>query len=276
MDQTLTSILMDKLTITSCLANNTYTTGRAVADYIGQQLGIKTEFAVDTHWQERERLLDAGQIHLGWICGLLYVRKANQRNPQLELLAAPIMRDPRYRGRPVYFSDIVVRRDSPYSSFSDLKETCWVYNEPGSYSGYYVVCHHLVKVDETLNYFDKVLESGAHSNSLQMVVDGRADVTAIDSTVLDYELTNRPALSRKVRVIETLGPSPIPPWVISLQLPQDLRWQLRDLLLNMHIDHKGRAALASGQLSRFVAVTDNDYQIIRDVSQAALPVAQPR
>jgi phosphonate transport system substrate-binding protein len=267
---------MDKLTITSCLANNTHTSGRAVADYIGQQLGIKTEFAVDTHWQERERLLDTGQIQLGWICGLLYVRKADQRNPQLELLAAPIMRDPRYRGRPIYYSDVVVRQDSPYTSFSDLKGTCWVYNEPGSYSGYYVVCHHLVKADETLNYFDKVLESGAHINSLQMVVDGRADVTAVDSTVLDYELTNRPALSRKVRVIETLGPSPIPPWVISLHLPQDLRIQLRELLLNMHIDKKGQAALASGQLSRFVAAADNDYQIIRDVSQAALPVAQPR
>jgi hypothetical protein len=44
----------------------------------------------------------------------------------------------------------------------------------------------------------------------------------------------------------------------------------------MHIDQQGQAALASGQLSRFVAAADNDYQIIRDVSQAALPVAQPR
>jgi phosphonate transport system substrate-binding protein len=109
-----------------------------------------------------------------------------------------------------------------------------------------------------------------------MVVGGRADVTAIDSTVLEYELTNRPALAHKVRVIETLGPGPIPPWVISLQLPRELRWQLRKLILNMHIDQQGQAALARGQLSRFVAAADNDYQIIRDVSQAALPVAQPR
>jgi phosphonate transport system substrate-binding protein len=134
--------MVDKLIITSCLAVNTHAAGRAVADYIGQQLGIKTEFIVDIPWQERERLLDSGQIHLGWVCGLLYVMKVNQPNPQLELLAAPIMQGPRYRGRPVYYSDIVVRRDSPYTSFSDLKGTCWVYNEPGSYSGYIIVCHH--------------------------------------------------------------------------------------------------------------------------------------
>ena len=45
---------MDKLIITSYLAVNTHVAGRAVADYIGQQLGIKTEFIVDIPWQERE------------------------------------------------------------------------------------------------------------------------------------------------------------------------------------------------------------------------------
>lgn len=266
---------MDKLIITSCLAANTHATSRAVADYLGQRLGIRTEFAVDILWQERERLLDTGQIHLGWICGLLYVLKADQHNAPVELLAAPVMRDPRYRGRPVYYSDVVVRRDSPYTSFADLQGTCWVYNEPGSYSGYYVVCHRLVKLDNSLNYFGSVLESGAHLKSLQMVVDGRADVTAIDSTVLDYEFARRPALARQVRVIETLGPSPIPPWVISLKLPKDMRWRLRQLLLDMHVDPGGRAALASGQLSRFVPATEPGYQMIRDVRQAARPVAQP-
>lgn len=266
---------MDKFIITSCLANNTHETGRAVADYLGQRLGIRTEFVVDIHWQERERLLDTGQIHLGWICGLQYVLKADQHNPYLELLASPVMRDPRYQDRPVYFSDVVVRRDSPYSSFADLQGTRWVYNEPGSYSGYTIVCHRLVELDKSLDYFGEVQESRAHLNSLQMVVDGRADVTAIDSTVLDYEFERWPFLARQVRVIEALGPSPIPPWVISLKAPKELRLRLRELLLNMHADPDGKATLASGQLSRFVPAADADYQMIRDVSRVTRPMAQP-
>ena len=71
-------------------------------------------------WQERERLLDTGRIHLGWICGLLYAWKADQQYPKVELLAAPVMRDPRYRDQAVYYSDIIVHRDSPYFSFDDL------------------------------------------------------------------------------------------------------------------------------------------------------------
>ncbi|UCG25038.1 MAG: PhnD/SsuA/transferrin family substrate-binding protein [Chloroflexota bacterium] len=265
---------MDTLVVTSCLAANTHVAGQAVTDYIGRELGIKAEFVVDIHWQERKRLLDSGQIQLGWICGLLYAMKAEQHDPQLELLAAPVMRDPRYQGQPVYYSDVIVQRDSPFNSFDDLKGVCWVYNEPGSYSGYTVVCHHLVKRDESLDYFGEVLESGAHLHSLQMLIDGRADVAAIDSTILDYEMQRRPALARKLRVIETLGPSPVPPWVISLKLPQELRRRLRELLLAMHTDPKGQAVLASGELSRFVSASDDGYQILRDVAKKARPVAQ--
>jgi phosphonate transport system substrate-binding protein len=264
---------MDKLVVTSCLAVNTHDDGQTVTDYIGQKLGIKAEFVVDIHWQERKRLLDCGQIQLGWICGLLYAMKADQHDPQIELLAAPVMRDPRYQGQPVYYSDVIVQRDSPFNSFDDLKGVCWVYNETGSYSGYYVVCHHLLERDESLNYFGKVLESGTHLNSLQMLIDGRADVTAIDSTVLDYEMRRRPFLARKLRVIETIGPSPVPPWVVSLQLPQELRHRLRELLLAMHIDPEGRALLAHGELSCFVPATDIGYQSIRDVAREARPVA---
>lgn len=260
---------MDKLVVTSCLAANTYAAGRAVTEYIGRRLDILTEFVVDVHWQERERLFDRGQIQLGWICGLLYVRKVERPDPHLALLVAPVMRHPRYRGRPVYHSDVLVRNDSPFHSFDDLKGARWVYNEPGSYSGYTVVCHHLVKRGESLDYFGKVLESGSHLDSLQLVLDGRADVTALDSTLLDYALRRWPGLARRLRVIESLGPGPIPPWVVSLALPQDLRRLMGELLRTMHLDPEGRRALNQGDLSRFVDATDGDYQAIRDVAREA-------
>jgi ABC-type phosphate/phosphonate transport system substrate-binding protein len=47
----------------------------------------------------------------------------------VELLAAPVMAGTRYAGRPVYFSDIVVHRDSAARSFADLRGARWAYNE---------------------------------------------------------------------------------------------------------------------------------------------------
>ena len=207
------------LRLTSCQAENTEFIGRAVARYVGERLGIATEFVDDIPWQERERRFDEGAIHAGWICGLPYVLKADCPRPGLELLAAPEMAAARYARRPVYFSDIVVRRDHPARSFSDLRGSRWGYNEPRSHSGYEVVRCQLAQLGEPTAFFGKTVETGAHQATLRMIVEGKVDASAIDSTVLETEFQRRPVLRRYLRVIESWGPSPAPPWVVTRRLP---------------------------------------------------------
>lgn len=74
-----------------------------VSAYLGEQLGITAVFPQTIPWQERERLFNAGEIQVGWICGLPYVWKADSGQPPVDLLAAPIMVAPRYQNHPVYF-----------------------------------------------------------------------------------------------------------------------------------------------------------------------------
>jgi phosphonate transport system substrate-binding protein len=260
---------MESLRITSLMAENADFIGRAIARYMAERLDIPTEFVDDIPWQERERLLDAGQIHVAWICGLPYVRKADQSDPPIELLAAPVMQGARYENRPVYFSDVVVHRDSRFQTFADLRGASWAYNEPGSHSGYNVVRYHLATLGETSGYFGQVMESGAHQASLQMILDRQIYASAIDSTVLELEFQRYPAIHSQVRIIEPLGPSPIPPWVILKSLPQELRKALRELLLHMHQDPQGRAILADGLIARFAYVEDGDYDAIRSMARKA-------
>ena len=185
----------------------------------------------------------------------------------VELLAAPVMCGKRYENQPVYFSDVIVRRESSFHSFDDLRGAALAYNEPRSYSGYAILCYHLATHGYTKGYFGKAIESGAHLNSLQMVLKGEADTTAIDSTILDCELESNPALRSQLRVVAVLGPSPIPPWVIFGALPDGLRHDLRGLLLEMDRDAPGRQILREGQLNRFTSVGDADYDPIRAVAQ---------
>jgi phosphonate transport system substrate-binding protein len=266
-----------ELKITTCLAANTEPVGRAVADYLADRLQMSVRFVDDIPWQERERGLDQGQIHIGWICGLLYVWKYMERSRHshrsnhphrlVELLAAPVMCGKRYEDQPVYFSDVIVRQDSPFQSFEDLRGTALAYNEPRSYSGYAVLCYHLATHGYTKGYFGKAIESGAHLNSMQMVLSGEADTTAIDSTILDCELESNPALRSQLRVVAVLGPSPIPPWVIFGTLPDGMRHDLRSLMLEMNGDVLGRQILREGQLNRFTSISDVDYDPIRNVAQ---------
>jgi phosphonate transport system substrate-binding protein len=254
------------------MAENADPTCRAIAEYLAGHLGIAVEFVTDVPWPVRETLLDAQQIHLCWICGLPYVWKADADAPVVELCVAPVMQGKRYAGKPVYFSDVVVRRDSPFRAFTDLRGTAWAYNEPRSHSGYNLVAQHLAGLGANDGYFSRAVESGAHQTSLRMVVNGEVDASAIDSTVLEAELARFPAFADEIRVVETLGPSPMPPWVFAKSLPAPLREGISDALLTMHHDAGGRAILAMWNIARFVGADDRAYDAIRGMARAGADV----
>ena len=240
-----------------------------ITQYLGEQLGISTEYVNDIPWQEREQLLDAGQAHIGWICGLPYVRKVDQKLSQIELVAAPVMLHPRYQQRPIYFSDVIVHRDSKYHSFSDLRGVSWAYNEPHSQSGYNITRYNLAKLGESSSYFGRVVEAGSHLQAIDMVLEHHIEAAAIDSTVLEFELEVRPRLKTELRVIETFGPSPIPPWVVTTNVPPQLRQAIRQVFWHMHETVEGQEILAQGQIMKMVQVKDRDYDPIRDMARVA-------
>ena len=116
------------------LAPNMLPVYRFLAQRIGERLGRPVELVVGTSFDQFE----AGEVDLGVICGLPYVWLADRRPPPVEPLAAPVLAGERYGGRPVYYSDVIVRHDSPITSLEELRGCSWAYNEPASHSGHTV------------------------------------------------------------------------------------------------------------------------------------------
>jgi len=166
----------------------------------------------------------------------------------------------------------VVQMHSPYQQFQDLRGVTWAVNEPGSHSGYNVTRYHLAQLGETDGFFGQVVASGGHMRSINQVLAGEVDASAIDSTVWEWAQTQQPALTSRLRVIETIGPSPIPPLVIQKSVPAALADHIRTLLLHLHEDIHGRDLLAQAGLKQFTAVTDADYDPIRHMAQEAARV----
>jgi phosphonate transport system substrate-binding protein len=160
----------EPLRLTSMMSENENFIFEAIAQYIGKQIGVPVQVIDRISWKEREGLLDSGKIDVAWICGLPYVLRADRSDPEIELLAAPVMSGERYLNRPIYFSDVVVHQDSQFRQFADLKGASWAYNEPFSHSGYNVVRYHLAAIGQTGKYFGRVVESGSHLRSLQMIL----------------------------------------------------------------------------------------------------------
>ncbi|MBK8904130.1 MAG: PhnD/SsuA/transferrin family substrate-binding protein [Anaerolineaceae bacterium] len=257
------------LYLTTCQAANTHAVTAAVADYLVQQLGQEVHFVINTPWQERLRQVIDGQIQMGWICGYPYVQQTAVPHPALELLALPVMAGARYQDRPIYFSDVVVRRDSRFTSFADLRGAAWAYNEVGSQSGYHITRYKLAQIGENGTFFGQTVASGAHLRSLEMVLAGEVDASAIDSTVLEMALREDPALAGQIRIIEALGPSSIPPWVVHRSVPAPLRQSIRRALTQMHLDPAGQQILALGEMARFETAVDAHYDPLRQMLKSS-------
>jgi phosphonate transport system substrate-binding protein len=257
------------LRIASFLADSARPIYEGIAAYLASRLEVPVELLAGVPWEERHRRLDAGDIDVAFICGLPYTRKHDRPDRPIELLCAPVMAAPRYAAQPVYFTDVIVRREHPAQSFADLRGRAWAYNDEGSHSGYNVMRHHLLAVGETGGYFGRVAASGSHHKSIQMVLDGTVDASGIDSTVLELELMQRPELAGSIRTITTVGPSPIPPAVVARGLASSLKTRVRELFLGMSANPAGHAILTKGRMMRFVPVRDGDYDPIRAMVRRA-------
>jgi phosphonate transport system substrate-binding protein len=238
---------------------------QAVADYVAQNLDYPTELGVGRSFDE----FGWGEADVGFICGLPYVLLMRHQPPPIDLLAAPILQGERYQGKPVYFSDVIVRSDSPFRSFADLRGKNWSYNDPDSQSGYGITRYHLVTLGEIHGFFGKVIEAGFHQESIRMVREGLVDASAIDSQVLAVAMRDDPSLAADLRIIDALGPSTIQPVVAARTLPDGLKSDLQALLLTMHEDPLAQAKLAVGLVERFAPVTDASYDDIRHMLNAS-------
>lgn len=237
--------------------------------YLGNRLGRKVELYSGFSYKTITEMLDKGVVDIGLICGLSYILAHDLPQAQVELLVAPVMKDKHYQNKPIYYSYIIVGKDSPFQSFSDLRGKRFVYNEKTSNSGYNMPRAYLIEQGETNGYFSQTLRSGSHEESIRMVALGKADVSAVDSLVYDYERINNGTYTQQTRIIKTLGPVGIPPVVVSSKIQPMLRERIRDILVGMTDDPSGRRILDEALLDRFEVVEDSNYDDVRAMNNLA-------
>lgn len=260
------AIMVDTLRFATYLAPNIYETYAFIARSVGEKIGRPVQMTVERSFNA----FALGQVDIGFLCGLPYTRLFDAPERSIELLVAPVLHGERYQQRPIYFSDVVVHRDSPYTSFDDLRGCTWAYNQRTSHSGWSVVSCHLRKRENTHEYFSALVETGSHLRSLSLVLNRVTDATAIDSQVLDVFCLQHPEQAASLRVIESLGPSPIPPVVIASTIDPNLKRRIQDILLTLHEDSIAASILLRGAIERFVRVRDRDYDPIRTMNQEVL------
>jgi phosphonate transport system substrate-binding protein len=241
------------------LAPNMLPVYRFLADQIAHRLGRPVQLVVGSSLDQ----FDQGEADFGVICGLPYVWLADRRPPPVEPLAAPVLAGARYAGRPIYYSDVIVRHDSPIGCLEELRGCSWAYNEPASHSGHTVTLYSLVQRGVRPGFLGRVVEAGFHQRAIRLVAAGKVDAAAIDSQALAIERRDHPQLAGRLRIIDIFGPSTVQPVVAASRLPEQLKDGVRELLVGLGDDASARPVLDHGFIQGFTAIDDAAYDDIR-------------
>ncbi|MDX2098366.1 MAG: PhnD/SsuA/transferrin family substrate-binding protein [Leptolyngbyaceae cyanobacterium bins.59] len=259
--------MVTTLRVVSYLAPNWFDFYQTVVSYLGRTLQVNCEFIQSPCDPLVDPTLLKDHCDLVFICGLPLIRYTQLIPQKLQPIVAPVMRSNHYQNRPIYFSNVIVNSHSSYQKLQDLMGKTVCYNDPGSNSGYFLLCSRLMQ-EPIQPFFQHAIQSGSHQTSIRWVIEGRADCAAIDSTVLERELQLHATLALQLQLIESIGPAPMPPLAVTSSLDPTLVKAVQSALLQP--DATLQAAMQSVRVERYAPVTLKDYQPIATCYEAVL------
>lgn len=199
------------------------------------QLSMKSRISGPMHGEADP--FAENRADIGFLCSPSYLYLRAKERPSVELVPAGfVFHDPRARGAPVYFSEVVLRADHPAREFVDLEDSVWGYNDECSLSGYFSALQKLNELGYDGSFFGRRVRTGSHHESIDAVLSGAIDGAAIDSTVLATILRERPGARAMLRVLDSWGPFPIQPVVVRSELGSPLAVRIAEALLALSAD----------------------------------------
>jgi ABC-type phosphate/phosphonate transport system substrate-binding protein len=247
---------------------------RTLLTWVSATSGVDLEVIEHAYPAPLDELWARDDMGCVFMCGYPWAL----RRDRPRLLAAPVPSPARYGNEPIYFTDFVVRADSPFSILEDTFRRRLAYSIENSHSGYNAARHHLLAyrtgARRTL-YAETVGPLVSQRRVLDAVIDGRADIGPVDSYLLDLWRAHLPEVVAAVRVIATTEPAPSPPLVASPMIADSQCARLTAALLEAHHDAALASTLAALQLARFVEATPARFDVFLDRQRAAESAGYP-
>ncbi len=204
------------------------------------------------------------------MCGLPYA----QSQPRPTLVAAPVPSPARYGGKPVYFTDIVVRADACFEKLEDTFGGVVGYTLADSMSGGVAWRRHLAPYREArgAQLYRHAVGNLIHARGvIDALATGAIDVGPLDSYYHDLLRHNDPGFAAKVRVIASTGAMPIPPLVATAGLTPDELLRLRDALRATARAGELQALRERLLLAGFAVPQPADYDVLAAIASHPMP-----
>lgn len=193
---------------------------------------------------------------LVYLCGL----PASRLLQTHAVVGAPVLSDGRYLDQPVYFTDVLAARNGGQSRWESPSGAVWAYNGQDSFSGWVAVLDGLRRRGIDPAAF-RWVETGSHANSLKLLVEGRADLSGVDSMIWDHQLQVGGSGVDQIINVDSFGPWPMPPLMAARTLGVEFLNQLKQAMREAtRHDHPG-------PIARWAIVDDSHLDPIIEVTR---------
>jgi phosphonate transport system substrate-binding protein len=230
-------------------------------DYASKELGVKFKLFTAAEYSGIMNGLVAGQVQVGWLGASSYA-SVWQNCKCVE----PIAGAQNMQGGMGYNSVLIVKTDSPYKSYQDLKGKTVARNDANSTSGFTVPTYSWAERGTPIDKYYNSPLSGGHQQTVVGVLNGTFDAGFTWTTMGDgfgalRKMIDKGLLNRKdIRVVWTSALIPTPPVVILSSLPQAMKSDLIKLFLRLEEnDPKVAEAVAQGKTLGMQRVYHEDY-----------------
>lgn len=169
-----------------------------------------------------------------------------------------------------YCSVVIVRADHPAESLADLRGGRCAINAAESQSGCNALRALVAPLAEGGRFFGQVILSGGHRASIEQVVDGRADVAAIDCVTYTLLARHCPSAVAGTRVLCRTPSAPNLPFITRARADADLVARLRAGLAGAVADPSLASVREALLLADVTVLPLSAYDCITDMENAAM------
>ncbi|MBW8016459.1 MAG: phosphate/phosphite/phosphonate ABC transporter substrate-binding protein [Planctomycetes bacterium] len=237
----------------------TWVTYKKLIDYVAGQFGNEASMVLRPSYSDVRILLEEKKIDIALVCTGTYITCSRAKT--IELVAAP-----EFKNNLEYRCLFVVNNNSTINNFTDLQDRSFAFTDPESNTGCIVPRWFFLKQGkDPKTYFSKIIYTGGHDRSLHAVAKGLVDGAGVDSLIYYSFLEAHPELKEHLRVIWESAPFGVPPVVVPSGLPKSTVEQLREILLTMHQDEKGREILDGIGIERFRMPQSHEYDSAHEI-----------
>jgi phosphonate transport system substrate-binding protein len=168
-----------------------------------------------------------------------------------------------------YYGMILVRKDSGIRTIKDMKGKRFAFVDKATTAGYLLPLEYFR--EHGAGDYKKLLKetyfAGTHQDAIYDVLNRRADVGAAKNTVYNRLAKEDPRISRELMILERSPDVPENALAMRKDIGGSIEKNIKETLLGMHNDLKGREILKKFGAIRFIETTEEDYRAVYDYAR---------